>query len=198
MSIDLSLVSKVREMTGAGIVDVKKALEEAGGDEAKAIEALRKKGIAKAAKKAAERTTKEGLVECYSHAGGKVGVIIEILCETDFVARNEEFKALAHELALQVAATDPLYISAEAIPPEMVEKEKMIAKEEFAGSGKPADVIEKIIDGKIKKWQSEVCLLAQNYIKDEDKTVADLVTAVSAKMGEKIEIRRFCRYAVNA
>ena len=198
MSIDLSIVSKVREMTGAGIVDVKKALEEAGGDEAKAIEILRKKGIAKAAKKAAERTTKEGLVECYSHAGGKVGVIVEVLCETDFVARNEEFKALAHELALQVAATDPLYVSTEAIPPEVVEKERMIAKEEFAGSGKPAEVIEKIIEGRIKKWQSEVCLMSQAHIKDEDKTVADLVTAVSAKMGEKVEVRRFCRFAIGA
>jgi elongation factor Ts len=198
MSIDLSIVSKVREMTGAGVVDVKKALEEAGGDETKAIEILRKKGIAKAAKKAAERTTKEGLVECYSHAGGKVGVIVEVLCETDFVAKNEEFKALAHELALQIAATDPLYVSAEAIPPEVVEKEKMIAKEEFAGSGKPAEVIEKIIEGRVKKWQSEVCLLSQAHIKDEDKTVADLVTAISAKMGEKVEVRRFCRYAVNA
>lgn len=198
MSIDLSTVSKVREMTGAGVVDVKKALEEAGGDENKAIEILRKKGIAKAAKKSAERTTKEGLVECYSHGAGKVGVIVEVLCETDFVAKNEEFKALAHEIALQIAATDPLYLSADAIPPEVVEKEKMIAKEEFAASGKPAEVIEKIIDGKIKKWQSEICLLAQASIKDEDKTIQDLVTAISAKMGEKVEVKRFSRFAIGS
>jgi len=188
----------VREMTGAGIVEVKKALEEAGGDEAKAIEILRKKGIAKAAKKAAERTAKEGLVECYSHAGGKVGVIVEVLCETDFVARNEEFKALAHELALQIAATDPLYVSADAVPPEVIEKEKSLAAEEFLGSGKPPEVLGKIIEGKIKKWQSDVCLMSQAYIKDEDKTVGDLVTAVSAKMGEKVEVKRFCRFAIGA
>ncbi len=198
MSIDLSVITKVREMTGAGIVDVKKALEEAGGNTDAAVEILRKKGIVKAAKKTAERQTKEGVVECYSHAGGKVGVIVELLCETDFVARNEEFKSLAHELALQIAATDPLYLSSEAIPPEVVEKEKMLAKEEFAGSGKPAEVVEKIIEGKIKKWQSEICLLSQACIKDEDKTVGDLITAVSAKMGEKIEVKRFCRYAIGA
>jgi elongation factor Ts len=114
------------------------------------------------------------------------------------VAMNEEFKALAHEIALQIAATDPLYVSSEAIPPEVVEKEKMIAKEEFASSGKPADVVEKIIEGKIKKWQSEICLLAQPSIKDEDKTVQDMITAVSAKMGEKVEVKRFCRYAIGA
>jgi elongation factor Ts len=196
MSIDLSLVSRVREMTGAGIVDVKKALEEAGGDENKAIEILRKKGIAKAAKKAAERQTKEGLVECYSHAGGKVGVIVELLCETDFVAKNEEFKALAHELALQIAATDPLYLSVDSVPPEVIEKEKSLAAEEFVSSGKPPEVISKIIEGKLKKWQSDVCLLSQANIKDEDKTVADLVAALSAKMGEKVEVKRFCRYAI--
>lgn len=196
MSIDLSSITKVREMTGAGIVDVKKALEEAGGDMEKTIDILRKKGAVKAAKKAAERTTKEGVVEAYTHAGGKVGVLVELLCETDFVARNEEFKALAHDLALHIAAMDPIYVSAEVVPSEVVEKEKSIATEEFAGSGKPPSVIEKIVEGKISKWYSDTCLLSQAFIKDEDVTIQDLINNASAKVGEKIEVKRFCRFAI--
>ncbi len=198
MSIDLSMISKIREMTGAGIVDVKKALEEAGGDVEKTIEVLKKKGAIKAAKKAAERTTSEGVVEAYMHAGGKVGVLVELLCETDFVARNEEFKALAHDLALHIAATDPIYVSAETVPPEVVEKEKSIAVEEFAGSGKPASVVEKIVEGKIGKWYSDTCLMSQAFVKDEDVTIKDLINNVSAKVGEKIEVKRFCRFAIGA
>lgn len=198
MPIDLSTITKVREMTGAGIVDVKKALEEAGGDVEKTIEILRKKGAIKAAKKATERTTKEGIVEAYMHAGGKVGVLVELLCETDFVARNEEFKALAHDLALHVAATDPLYLSSETVPAEVIEKEKELAAEEFAGSGKPASVVEKIVEGKIAKWYSERCLLEQAFVKDEDVLIKDLINNVSAKVGEKIEVKRFCRYAIGA
>jgi elongation factor Ts len=196
MSIDLSTISKIREMTGAGIVDVKKALEEAGGDVEKTIDVLRKKGAIKAAKKATERTAREGLVECYTHAGGKVGVIVEVLCETDFVARNEEFKALAHDLALHIAATDPIYLSSETVPPEVVEKEKSLSADEFAGSGKPQSVIDKIIEGKIGKWYSDTCLLSQAFIKDEDITIKDLINNVSAKVGEKIEVKRFCRFAI--
>jgi len=196
MSIDLSTISKIREMTGAGIVDVKKALEEAGGDVEKTIDVLRKKGAIKAAKKATERTAKEGIVECYAHAGGKVGVIVEVLCETDFVARNEEFKALAHDLALHIAATDPIYVSPEVVPPEVVEKEKSLAADEFAGSGKPQSVIDKIIEGKIGKWYSDTCLMSQAFVKDEDVTIKDLINNVSAKVGEKIEVKRFCRFAI--
>ena len=198
MSIDLSTISKIREMTGAGIVDVKKALEEAKGNVEAAIEVLKKKGAIKAAKKAAERTTKEGLVECYSHAGGKVGVIVEVLCETDFVARNEEFKQLAHDLALQIAATDPIYLSPETVPPEVIEKERSMASDEFAGSGKPQSVIDKIVEGKLGKWYSDTCLLSQAFIKDEDVTIKDLINGISAKVGEKVEVKRFCRFAIGS
>lgn len=196
MSLDLSIITKIREATGAGIVDVKKALEEAGGKTEAAIEILRKKGAIKAAKKAAERVTREGIIECYTHAGGKVGVMVELLSETDFVARNEEFKQLAHDLALHIAAADPIYLSAEAIPPEVIEKEKEIAAEEFSGSGKPAEVIVKIVEGKLAKWYSETCLLSQAFVKDEDVTIKDLINSVSAKVGEKIEVKRFCRFAI--
>jgi elongation factor Ts len=198
MSIDLSTITKVREMTGAGIVDVKKALVEGDGDMEKAVEILRKKGAVKAAKKAAERTATEGVVEAYTHAGGKVGVLVELLCETDFVARNEEFKALAHDLALHIAAADPVYVSPETVPAEVVEKEKSLATDEFAGSGKPPSVIEKIVEGKISKWYSDTCLMSQAFIKDEDITIKDLINNVSAKMGEKIEVKRFCRFAIGA
>ena len=198
MSIDLSTISKIREMTGAGIVDVKKALEEAKGNIDTAIEVLKKKGAIKAAKKAAERVAKEGVVECYSHAGGKVGVIVEVLCETDFVARNDEFKQLAHDLALHIAAMDPIYLSPEAVPPEVVEKERSLAAEEFAGSGKPQSVIDQIVEGKLAKWYSETCLLSQAFVKDEDVLIKDLVNGVSAKVGEKIEVRRFCRFAIGS
>ncbi len=196
MAIDLSVISKIRELTGAGIVEVKKALEEAGGKEEAAIDILRKKGALKAAKKSAERVTREGVIECYTHAGGKVGVMVELLSETDFVSRNEEFKALAHDLALHIAAADPIYISSESVSPEVIEKEKDMASEEFAGSGKPQNVIDKIVEGKLAKWYSETCLLSQPFIKDEDMTIKDLITAVSAKVGEKIEVKRFCRFAI--
>jgi elongation factor Ts len=196
MALDLSIISKIRETTGAGIVDVKKALEEANGKADAAIEILRKKGAIKAAKKASERVTREGIIECYTHAGGKVGVMVEVLSETDFVARNEEFKQLAHDLALHIAAADPIYLSPEMIAPEVIEKEKEIASEEFSGSGKPPSVILKIVEGKIAKWYSETCLLSQAFIKDEDITIKDLINNVSAKVGEKIEVKRFCRFAI--
>ncbi len=196
MSLDLSVITKIREATGAGIVDVKKALEEANGKADAAIEILRKKGAIKAAKKSAERVTREGIIECYNHAGGKVGVMVELLSETDFVARNEEFRQLAHDLALHIAAADPIYLSSENIAPEVIEKEKEMASEEFAGSGKPASVIEKIVEGKLGKWYSETCLMSQAFVKDEDMTIKDLINNVSAKVGEKIEVKRFCRFAI--
>lgn len=195
--IDAKTVSELRAMTGAGIVDCKKALEEAGGDLAAAAELLRKKGIAKAASKS-ERATSEGLVYAYIHGNGKVGTLVEVLCETDFVARTDGFKELCHELALQIAAMNPLYVSKDMVPPEVVEKEKEIYAEEFSGSSKPADVVAKIIDGKLDKWYSETCLLQQAFIKDEDKSVEEIVKEAIAKTGENIQVKRFVRYALGA
>lgn len=192
---DTNTISELRAMTGAGIVDCKKALDEAGGDVAKAAEVLRKKGIAKAGSKG-ERATKEGLVDSYIHGNGKVGVLLEVQCETDFVARTEQFKDFVHEVALQISATNPLYVSREQIPAEVIEKEKELAMAEFAGSSKPKEVIEKIAAGKIEKYYSEVCLLDQAFIKDEDKTVGELLKETIAKTGENIQIKRFSRFAL--
>src|SRR5512142_151348 len=192
---DTNTISELRAMTGAGIVDCKKALDEAGGDVAKAAEVLRKKGIAKAGSKG-ERATKEGLVDSYIHGNGKVGVLLEVQCETDFVARTEQFKDFVHEVALQISATNPLYVSREQIPSEVVEKEKELAMHEFDGSSKPKEVIEKIAAGKIEKYFSEVCLLDQAFIKDEDKTVGELLKETIAKTGENIQIKRFARFAL--
>ncbi|WKZ29039.1 MAG: translation elongation factor Ts [Patescibacteria group bacterium] len=195
--IDAKTVSELRAMTGAGIVECKKALEEANGDLAAAAELLRKKGIAKAGSKS-DRNTSEGLVYAYVHGNGKVGAMVEVLCETDFVARTDGFKELCHELALQVAAMNPLYVSKDAIPPEVTEKEKSIYAEEFAGSSKPAEVVEKILEGKLSKWHSEVCLLNQAFIKDEDKTIEDVVKETISKCGENIQIKRFTRFAMES
>ncbi len=195
--IDAKIVSQLRAMTGAGIVECKKALEETNGDLAAAAELLRKKGIAKAGSKA-ERQTSEGLVYAYVHGNGKVGAMIEILCETYFVARTDGFKELCHDVALQVAAMNPLYVSKDAIPPEVIEKEKSIYAEEFAGSNKPADVVEKILEGKLAKWYSEICLLNQAFIKDEDKTIEDVVKETISKCGENIQVKRFTRFAMES
>ena len=191
------MVAELRAKTGAGIVDSKKALEEMGGDLEKAAEHLRKKGIAKAGSKA-ERKTSEGLVYAYLHSNGKIGALVEVLCETDFVARTENFKELVHEVALQVAAMNPLYVSKDQIPPEVLEKEKAIYAEEFAGSGKPADMIAKIVEGKLGKYYADVCLMNQAYIKDEDKTMEDVVKEAIAKTGENIQVKRFVRFAMEA
>lgn len=195
--IDAKTVSELRAMTGAGIVDSKKALEEANGDVAAAAEALRKKGIAKAAGKA-ERQTSEGLVYAYVHGNGKVGAMVEVLCETDFVARTEAFKQVCHDVALQIAAMNPLYVSKDQIPAEVVEKEKEIYAAEIAGSGKPPEIVDKIVEGKLAKWYSEICLLDQAFIKDEDKTVGDVVKEAVAKTGENIQVKRFARFAMEA
>lgn len=195
--VDAKSVAELRARTGAGIVDSKKALEEAGGDLEKAAELLRKKGIIKAGAKA-ERKTSEGLVYAYVHSNGKIGALVEVLCETDFVARTDNFKELCHELALQIAAMNPLYVSKEQISPEVLEKEREIYAQEFAGSGKPAEMIAKIVDGKLAKYYSEVCLMNQAYIKDEDKTVEDVVKEAIAKTGENIQVKRFVRFAMEA
>ena len=188
---DNNTIKLLREQTGAGIMDVKEALEEAGGDTEKAIEILRKKGLAKQAKKA-DRAANEGVVESYIHAGGRIGVLVEVNCETYFVARTDDFKNLVKEIALHIAAANPLYISSEDVPNEVIEKEKEIYKEQFAG--KPDDVIEKMLEGKIAKYYEEACLLNQPFVKDGDKTIGELLGEATGKMGENIQVRRFTRY----
>lgn len=193
--VDSKLVMQLREQTGAGVLEAKKALEETGGDLEKAAEILRKKGAVKAAGKT-ERQTREGLVHAYVHSNNKVGALVEVLCETDFVARNTEFQELAHDIAMQVAASDPLYVKVEDVPPEVVEKEKEIWLEEIRGQEKPPSVIEKILQGKLEKWFEDVCLLKQPFIKDEDVTIEELISQKIAKIGENIQIKRFVRYGL--
>ncbi|GAB6075872.1 translation elongation factor Ts [Desulfurobacterium crinifex] len=193
--ITTQMIKELREKTGAGIVDCKKALQEAEGNMEKAIEILRKKGAAKAAKKA-ERATAEGIVVSYIHAGGKVGALVEIDCETDFVARTEDFKTLGHEIAMQVAAMAPEYVSREEVPAEVIEKEKEILKQQALSEGKPEHIVEKIVEGRLNKFYSEKCLLDQPWIKDDSKTIGDLVREYITKLGENIKVRRFCRFEV--
>jgi len=190
MANNFTLIQKLRAQTGAGMMDVKKALDEANNDEAKALEFLRKRGQKIAAKKQTEREAKEGLVEAYVHAGGKVGAMIVLGCETDFVARNEEFKALAHEIAMQVAAMKPEYISPEDVPQDVKDKEIEIYKEQLKQANKPEAVWDKILNGKLDKFYQEICLLDQLYIKDDKKKVKDLIDEATAKLGEKIEVKR--------
>ncbi len=193
MAVDAKLVKTLREMTGAGVLECKKALEETNGNLEEAVELLRKRGIAKAAKKAG-RETKEGIIHAYIHAGGRIGVLLELNCETDFVARNEVFKELANEIALQIAAMRPQYVSRDTVPKEVIEKEGEIAREAALAEGKPEHIAEKIAEGKVEKFLKEVCLLEQPYIKDDKKTVEDLIKEYIAKLGENIQVRRFTRY----
>jgi elongation factor Ts len=191
--IDAKLVMELRNRTGAGMGDCKSALEEAGGDMDKAIEVLKKKGAIKAAKKSAERTASEGIIVSYVHHNGKLAALLELACETDFVARGDEFKQLAADLALQVAAMDPQYVSPETIPAEEVEKKKQEFLAEMANDSKPEEIKAKIIEGKLNKWYSDVCLMKQSFIKDEDKIVEQMVNELIAKIGEKIVPTRFHR-----
>jgi len=188
-------VKKLREQTGAAMMDAKHALEEAGGDIEKAIESLRKKGQKMAAKRAG-REAKEGCVAAYIHANGQVGAMVELVSETDFVARNEQFKELAYDIAMHVAATDPQYLSSDDVPEEVIKKEKEVYREQLAKEGKPESMMENIMKGKLKKFYTDVCLLDQSFIKDEEKTVAEVITEAIGRMGEKIEIRRFARFAL--
>lgn len=190
---DATLIKELRELTGAGITDVKDALTEAGDDRDLALEILRKKGIAKLAKKA-DRVANEGVVESYIHAGGRIGALVELNCETDFVARTDDFKNLAKELALHIAAANPLYISRTDVPNEVIEKEREIYKEQAAGSGKPEDVVEKMIEGKLEKYFEESCLLEQPFVKDGSKKIGDLIAESTAKMGENVQVRRIARF----
>jgi len=191
--IEAKQVAELRAKTSAGMVDCKKALEEAGGDMEKAAEILRVKGAAKAAKKSAERETAEGVVHAYVHANGKVGALVELQCETDFVARNPDFQQLAHEIAMQVAAMAPFYVSPEEIPAGIVEKEKAGFLAEVANENKPEEIKAKIVEGKLAKWYADVCLLNQQWVKDDAKTIAQLITEKVATIGEKIVVARFAR-----
>lgn len=193
MEITTSMVKELREATGAGVLDCKKALEASGGDLEKAKAYLREKGLAAAAKKAG-RVAKEGLIEAYVHTGGRVGALIELDCETDFVARTEEFKALAHDLAMQVVAAKPLYLAPEDIPPDVLEEEKNVYRAQARDAGKPEHIIERIVEGKLQKHFQEVCLMRQPFIKDDDLTVQDILTRTIAKLGENIVMRRFARF----
>ncbi|MEW5694040.1 MAG: translation elongation factor Ts [Candidatus Hydrogenedentota bacterium] len=190
-----AMVKKLREKTGAGMMDCKNALGEANGDIEKATEILRKKGLMDVAKRAG-RITKQGIIEAYIHSNRKMGVLIEMDCETDFVARTDEFRALAHNLAMQVAATNPLYISRENIEEEVLQKEREIYKEQLKNSNKPEKVIEKIIEGKMEKFYQDMVLLEGQYIKDENKKVKDIVASVASKLGENIVVKRFVRFAI--
>ncbi|HXL04447.1 MAG: translation elongation factor Ts [Firmicutes bacterium] len=195
MAIKAENVKELRERTGAGMMDCKKALTETGGDMEKAVAYLREKGLAKMVRRAS-RVAAEGIIESYIHHGSKIGVLVEINCETDFVARTDDFQTLAKEIALQIAASRPLYLSRDDVPESVLENEKEILKAQALNEGKPEKIAEKIVEGRIQKFYSEVCLLEQPYIRDPEKTVQDLVFEVSAKTGEKIEISRFTRYEV--
>lgn len=188
-------VKALRERTGAGMMDCKKALQESNGDIELAIEFLRKKGLATAAKRAG-KAANQGLVHAYIHGGGRLGVLIEVNCETDFVAKTEAFEELAHDLAMQVAASRPEYITREDVPEEVLNKEKDILREQALNEGKPEKIVDKIIAGRLEKYFQENCLMEQPFIKDMDRTVEDLINDTIAKLGEKIVVRRFTRYEI--
>lgn len=191
--ITAQMVKELRELTGAGMMDCKRALEETDGNLEQATAKLREKGLAKAAKKAG-RTTAEGLVEAYIHMGGKIGVLVEVNCETDFVARTDEFKSFVHDLAMQVAALNPKYVSRDEVPADLVEKEKAVLRAQAEAEGKPAAVVERIVTGRLDKFYSQACLLDQAFIKDDGKTIGTLLSETIAKLGENMVIRRFVRF----
>jgi elongation factor Ts len=195
MEITADMVKELRQRTGIGVMECKEALKEAKGDLEKAIEVLRKKGYARAQDKMS-REAAEGLVGSYIHMNGKIGVLVEINCETDFVARNEEFKELVKNVCLQIAASNPKYIGPEGVPAAVIEQEKEIIRAQFKDSKKPAEIIEKIVQGKLNKFYQEVCLLDQVYIKDDKLTIRQLISSAIAKIGENIKINRFVRFEV--
>jgi elongation factor Ts len=195
MAITTEMVKELRERTGAGVLACRKALQEVEGDLEKAIAVLREQGLATAAKKAV-REAREGLIEAYVHPGAKVAVLVEINCETDFVARTDEFRALAHDLAMQIAAAKPLYVSVDDVPEEVVEAERKIYLAQLAEENKPEQVKAKIVEGKLKKFYEQICLLEQPFIKDEATRVGALITQHIAKLGENIVVRRFARFAI--
>ena len=188
-------VKDLRERTGAGMMDCKKALTEADGDMEKAIDLLREKGLAAAAKKAG-RIAAEGIVEAYIHGGGRIGVLVEVNCETDFVAKTDEFKAFCRDIAMQITAASPEYVRREEVPEHVLERERHIARQQAINDGKPEKILDKIVEGRIEKFYKEVCLMEQVYIKDNDLTVDKYLTSKIAKIGENISIRRFARFVV--
>ncbi|MFP3940739.1 MAG: translation elongation factor Ts [Thermoanaerobaculia bacterium] len=193
MKITAEMVKDLRERTGAGMLDCKKALEEAGGDLDKAVEALRKRGLAAAAKKAG-RVTAEGAVGSYIHAGGKIGVLVEVNCETDFVARTDEFQELVRDVAMHIAAAEPRFVSREEVTEDALETERRIYREQALAEGKPENIVDRIVEGKLGKFYSEAVLLEQPFVKDPDKKVEQLLAEKVATIGENIQVRRFTRY----
>ncbi|HEV8663074.1 MAG TPA: translation elongation factor Ts [Candidatus Methylomirabilis sp.] len=193
MEISAAAVKELRERTGAGIMDCKWALGEAQGDFERAVDLLREKGIAAATKRSG-RAASEGQVVSYIHAGGKIGVLLELNCETDFVARTREFIGLGHDLAMHVAAMAPLYVRREEVPPEVLEREKKVLRAQAEGSGKPPAVVEKMVGGRLEKFYQEVCLEDQAFVKDPARTVRDLIKSVAGTVGENVVVRRFTRY----
>lgn len=191
--VTAQMVKDLREKTGAGMMDCKKALVESDGNEEKAIEYLREKGLSAAAKKAG-RIAAEGIVDAYIHGNGRIGVLVEVNTETDFVAKNEEFKQFVKDIAMQIAASNPKYVKREEVPEEVINKEKEILRNQALNEGKPEKIVEKIIEGRIEKFFGEICLLEQPFIKDPDKTVNELLIDKIAKIGENINIRRFVRF----
>ncbi len=194
-AITTQMIKELRERTNAGMMDCKKALQECGGDMDKAVDWLRQKGLAVAAKRAG-RATSEGTVQCYLHAGNKIGVLVEVDCETDFVAKNEQFVQFAKDLALHICAANPVAMRREDVPQELVEREKEIYRQQAIESGKPENIVEKIIEGRLDKFFKEVCLLEQPYVKDPDITIQDKLNELIAKMGENITIKRYVRFQV--
>ena len=193
MKISAQMVKELRDATSAGVLDAKKALEAAAGDFNKAVDALREKGMARAAKKA-DRSANEGLIELYAHPGNRVGVILELNCETDFVARNEQFQNLAHDLALHIAAMAPRYITREEVPQEELDREVEVLKAQAAQEGKPESVIEKIVSGRVDKFSAEICLMEQGFVKDDKVKIQDMINEAIGTIGENIVVRRFNRY----
>jgi elongation factor Ts len=197
MSVTAEVVKKLRDMSGAPMMECKKALEEAGGDLEKAFTVLRKRGQATAVKKAG-RTTSEGSVGCYLHAGGKIGVIVEVNCESDFVARHEEFQQLVHDIAMQICATDPRFVRKEEVSPDVLEREREVLQSQAASSGKPEAVVNRIVEGKLEKFYEDSCLYEQHFIKDltGSSTVRELINSKIANFGENITVSRFARFKV--
>ena len=195
IAISAQAVKELRDRTGAGMMECKAALTEAGGDMEAAIDILRARGAAKAAKRA-EREAREGAIGSYIHMGGRIGVLVEVNCETDFVARNDQFQALVRDVAMHIAAANPVAIRREDFPAELVERERAVYREQMRESGKPEHIWDRIVDGKIEKFYAEQALLEQPFVKNPDQTVGDLITQASSTTGEKIEVRRFTRFAL--
>lgn len=195
MHIDAQVVKALRDKTGAGMMDCKKALQETGGDEEKAVNVLREKGLAAAARRAG-KSTNQGIVDAYIHLGGKIGVLVEVNCETDFVARNDQFREFVRNMCLQIAATNPAYLKKEDVPADVLDNERQIIKAQALNEGKPEKVIDKIIDGRIDKYYRENCLMEQAFVRDEEIAVNELLADLIAKIGENIVIRRYSRFEI--